>query len=161
MELPIGNIVTAVATVIAVVIANRLTFSRTNKERLWDFRRQAYGMILAELGAIEEIYLNIDEYIKVHGEEAYYQSEGMHQDSARIAEHLSKADKRFADDYLVLSAGFIRHYERMHADFRKIDPNVAGIEARKPLMVAIRKARPKLLSQARSEMKLPRWWWPF
>ena len=43
MELPVGNIVTAVATVISVVIANRLSSRQSGKARLWDFRRQAYG----------------------------------------------------------------------------------------------------------------------
>src|SRR5688572_27076503 len=131
MEWPIGNIVTAVATVIAVVIANRLTFSRTNKEKLWDLRRQAYGVILTELAAIERVYVEVDGFIEMHGEEEYFQSEQLHDDSKIIAEHLTKANNRFADDYLIMSAEFIQIYERMLDDLHNVDPNVAGMEGRK------------------------------
>jgi hypothetical protein len=63
MEIPLGNVVTGIATVIAVVIANRLTYSRSTKERLWDLRRQAYGVILAELGAADRIIHGANKYI--------------------------------------------------------------------------------------------------
>jgi hypothetical protein len=158
MDFPIGNILTAAATVVAVVIANRLTFSRTNKERLWDLRRQAYGVIVTEFAAMERVYVEIDGFIGMHGEEAYFRDEQMFDDGKVLAAHMSEANSRFADDYLVLSDQFIQIYEQMLDEIHNTDPNVAGMEGRKAVSVAVRAARPKLLAQARSEMKLPRWW---
>ena len=60
----ITAIITASATVFAVVIANRLSYVRTYKEKLWDLKRPAYGLILSELAAIEQICNSADEYIR-------------------------------------------------------------------------------------------------
>jgi hypothetical protein len=59
MDIPYGNIVTAVittaTTLAAVVVTNWLSYWRSNRERLWELRREIYGMILSELAAVEHI----------------------------------------------------------------------------------------------------------
>ena len=55
MDFPTGNVITAIATVIAVVVANRLSSKQSVDTKLWDLRRQAYGVILAELASVERI----------------------------------------------------------------------------------------------------------
>ena len=55
MESRFENAVTAVATVVSVVIANRLSSRQSGQAKLWDFRRQAYGVILSELASVERM----------------------------------------------------------------------------------------------------------
>ena len=53
MEFPLGNFVTSVATVISVVIANRLSSNQSGQAKLWDFKRLSYGVFLSELASAE------------------------------------------------------------------------------------------------------------
>ena len=48
----VAAVVTVVGTIVGVVIANRMTASRSYNEKIWELRRSAYGFILAELGAV-------------------------------------------------------------------------------------------------------------
>jgi hypothetical protein len=156
MEIPLGNVVTAIATVIAVVVANRLTYSRSTKERLWDLRRQAYGVILTELAAIDRISHAANEYIDGVG--GYFESEYFGGDVAKIGEHMKVVRDRFSNDYLILSDDFIRIFDTFLGELSG-DPNVAGHDEHLRTRGVITKYRPLLLAQARSEMKIrPRYW---
>jgi len=104
----IAAIVTVVGTIIGVVIANRLTASRSYKEKIWDFRRAAYGFILARLGQSERIYDNADEYITERSFTDYFEHKAYSEDREEIAKYLKLIRDRFADDYLILSDRFIK-----------------------------------------------------
>jgi hypothetical protein len=60
MDIPIGNIITGIITVLAVVLANKLSSSQSGRAKLWDLRRQTYGVILSELGSVERLCAVID-----------------------------------------------------------------------------------------------------
>jgi hypothetical protein len=86
VEIPWGSVVTAIATMVAVVIANWLSFGHSNKEKLWDLRRQAYGLILSEFAEIEQICDSANEYIQ---EDAYRYFETVSQiDNEKVAKHM-------------------------------------------------------------------------
>jgi hypothetical protein len=158
MEIPLGNVVTGIATVIAVVIANRLTYSRSTKERLWDLRRQAYGVILAELGAADRIIHGANKYI-ASGVGDYFESKYFADDIKKTGEHMKVAHDRFSDDYLIFSDDFVRIFEAFLGERDDAGPNVAGHNEHLRRRSVITKYRPLLLAQARSEMKIrPRWW---
>ena len=159
MEFPVGNIVTAIATVLAVVIANRLTFTRSSREKIWDLRRQAYGVIVSEIAAIERINSYADAMM-AEDHFGYFDSKQRTVHEERIGEHWKAAADRFSSDYLVLSDEFIALFEKLDAETNDDDPNESWPEEKERLSEAIKKARPLLTAQARSEIaKQPRWWW--
>ena len=56
-------LITAGAAVLAVIVGNKLSYTRSYNEKIWDLKRPAYGLILSELGEIEGICDSADEYI--------------------------------------------------------------------------------------------------
>jgi hypothetical protein len=159
-EIPYGNIITGIATVVAVVIANRLSYGRTNREKLWDLRRQSYGFILSELGSIEQICDIADEYISEGGEQRYFEGQDqLHNE--KIHMHMNAMRKRFADDYLILSDTFIALYEKLSKEMSSDPYNSTPSDDHDIFSAAIRKYRPLLTTLARSEMMIHnRWWQP-
>jgi hypothetical protein len=157
MEIPLGNIITGIATVLAVVIANKLTYSRSSKQRLWDLRREAYGSILSELARAERVCDHADQYIE-QDEMRYFESKQSNADSAEIGEHMTAARKRFSDDYLILSDVFISMYEQFTDELRAGDPNDLPPEEHEHFATILRKNRLRLMAQARIEMSVRKGW---
>jgi hypothetical protein len=94
-------LITAGAAVLAVIIGNKLSYTRSYNEKIWDLRRLAYSLILSELGEVESVCNNADEYI---AENSYRYFETIEQkDNAKIAQHFELINKRIAQDYLILS----------------------------------------------------------
>lgn len=150
----LGSIITAVATVIAVVVANKLSFARSNREKIWELRRQAYGAILAQLAAITRICEHADQYIQedlMH----YFHSERYTDDCTRTAEGMTAIRNRFSDDYLIISDPFIARMEDFLADLEGDDPNATPPEEYRHFATTVSKHRPLLLRQARKEMAEP------
>jgi hypothetical protein len=166
MELPSATvisafmtpIITAGAAVLAVVIGNRLSYARTYKEKLWDLKRPAYGSILSELAAIEQICDSADRYIEQDSDRYFETIAQKH--TAKLFRHFEVINKRIADDYLIMSENFIALYDelskKMSADSEDIDPP----EDHEIFAAAIRKYRALLINLARSEMTI-RKKWPF
>jgi hypothetical protein len=122
MDLPLVNLLTLVVAVISVIgsvtsavvvtgLTNRLSCRRTQKEKLWDLRRQAYGEILSELHAVERILGSMDEGISELGEMNYFEGRYSNEDNTRVNEHMGKIGRRFSEDYLILSEKFIALFE--------------------------------------------------
>jgi hypothetical protein len=159
MELPLGNIVTAVATVLAVMVANHLSYRKSNRERLWDLRRAAYGLMLSELAAVERICDGIDEAVAERSFEAYWETKGRTRDDAEITERMGKVHQRYSDDYLIISDEFIKVFDKFLGNGRA-DPYVSSPpEEHEAFSAAIRKYRPRLMGIARNEMKTEGKWW--
>jgi hypothetical protein len=57
----IGTLAGAVLGVGGTVFAAWLSSGRTHKEKVWDLRRQAYGVILSEIATVERIVRNAEE----------------------------------------------------------------------------------------------------
>jgi hypothetical protein len=106
MELPVGNIVTGIATVISVAIANRLSSNQSGQAKLWDFRRQAYSVILSELASVERVCTVADEYM-AENMHHYFESDAR----SKHNEHMTALRQRFSDDCLILSDPFIGLFE--------------------------------------------------
>ena len=158
MELPVGNIVTAVATVISVVIANRLSSSQSGQAKLWDFRRLAYGVIVSELASVERIRAVADEYMAEdpHG---YSESDARDRHNEQVAAHIKILRQRFSDDYLILSDPFIALFEVFTADLASGPPDEDYPDEEERFSEAVRKHRPLLLAQARKEVAARRQLW--
>jgi hypothetical protein len=163
MQTPYGDVITATATVTAaiagVIIANGLTYRRSNKERLWDLRRETYGIILSELAAVEQICDGIDEAASERSYLEYWNTKGRERDDAEISDCMSRARKRYTADYLVLSDGFIKAFDELTADMRGDPYNFSPPEEHDSFSAAIRKHRPQLLALAHAEMKIEAKWW--
>jgi hypothetical protein len=157
-EIPYGNIITGVATVVAVVIANKLSYGRTNKEKVWDLRRQAYGFITSELRAVERICDIADEYISEVGAMNYFDGPDR-KHTAQIHDHMNSIRNRFSDDYLTLSDGFIALYEELTKEMTGDPNNNLPPDDHDIFCAAIRKYRPLLTSLARSETTTRNRWW--
>lgn len=163
MDIPSGTviitaIITAGATLFAVVLANRLSYDRTYKEKLWDLKRPAYGLILSELAAIEQICNSADAYIQ-EDEDRYFESVA-EKHNEKIAKHFEAISKRIADDYLIMSEDFIALHDELMKEMTG-DPyndDDDASEAHKTFTAAIRKYRPLLLALARAEMIVPTKW---
>jgi hypothetical protein len=106
MDIPYGNIVTAVittaTTLAAVVVTNWLSYWRSNRERLWELRREIYGMILSELAAVEHICDGIDEAVAERGYEEYWNTKSRQRDDVNISERMGTIRKNVSDNYLSL-----------------------------------------------------------
>jgi hypothetical protein len=150
-------LITAGAAVLAVIIGNRLSYTRSYNEKIWDLKRPAYGLVLSELGEIESICDSADEYIDQDSERYFETAE--QKDNTKIAKHFETINKRIADDYLILSVEFHTLYD----EFRKAmstdpydysDPS----EDHEVFATAVRKYRPLLIKLCRSEIAIGERW---
>jgi hypothetical protein len=69
----LGAVATAVAAWFAAITAYR-GLQKWHQEKIWDSRRQAYGVILSELAVVERLCNNIDEATQELGVSEYFQS---------------------------------------------------------------------------------------
>jgi hypothetical protein len=156
MDIPVGNLVTAVATVISVVIANRLSSSQTGKAKLWDLRLHTYGVVVSELASVEGILDAADNMIAedVH----WYNEYAVGPDNERINGHLRTARQRFSDNYLILSDAFIGLFQAFNSELAAI-PDDEPFPCDHELFAAVvRKHKPLLLAQGRSEIAVRGTW---
>lgn len=166
MDIPSGAIISAIitaittasATVLAVVIANRLSYARSYKEKLWDLRRQTYGVILSELAAVERFCDDADEYISERGYEEYWNNKARERHDAEIANHMGTIRNRFSDDYLILSDAFIGLYDKLMKEMAGNPYNDLPPEQHENFSAGIRKYRPLMSALARSEMTIQKKW---
>jgi hypothetical protein len=144
-------LITAGAAVLAVIIGNRLNYTRSYNEKIWDLKRPAYGLILSELGEVESICDNADEYI---GQDSnrYFQTIEQ-KDNAEISKHFQAISKRIADDYLILSVEFHALYDEFSKALAT-DPydHIDASEAHEAFAAAVRKYRPLLIKLCRFEI---------
>ena len=150
-EIPIGNIVTALSTLIAVYIGNRLSSSQSGSAKIWDLRRPAYGKIIAALSAVERLCDSAEDAISedIHryhddGHRAYIDE--------KISDNMAVASAVFNDDYLIFSDKFISVFGRFTSDIGKTDPHEGFPADHEQFASIIRKYRPLLLTQGRREM---------
>lgn len=118
--------------------------------KLWDLRREAYGVILSGLGSVDRILDAAEDYI-AQDSYLYFNGENSGEHNRRISEYMVAVHQRFSDDYLILSADFIAFFESLSFDMAQAayegPPDDHEIFA-----AAIRKYRPLLLKQARKEI---------
>ena len=156
MAFSLENFVTPSVTVLAVLLTNQLTYGRGNKEKLWELRRQAYGVILSELVAVERICGSADRYIE-EDLMRYYEGDLYRAHNSNINDHMAVARNRFASDYLILSDDFLDIFDGFTADLS------AGWDESPPeeydrFATAVRARRPRLATQARREMPFSQRW---
>ena len=156
----VSNVLTAAATIFAVWVGNHLTYRRTTKERFWDLRRQAYGVILTELAAVDRISDSANKYID-SGVDNYWESDYFPRDVDEIGKHMRVACDRFSDDYLIFSDDFVSIFEGLLTELDDHDPNVAGYNEHLRYRRVVTKHRPLLLRQARNEISIQRTRRPF
>src|SRR5580704_490803 len=96
----IASILTVAGTIIGVVTTNKLTLSRSYKEKIWDLRRIAYGTILAELASVEHIYDIGDMYIAEGNFHTYWESKSYKEHQKKINSHMNSVRQVFSTDYL-------------------------------------------------------------
>jgi hypothetical protein len=161
MQISTDNLVTVVAaavtvfgTIGGVVIANRLSYVRSGKEKLWDLRRVAYSKILSELGSIEQICNAADEYVSELGQDGYWNDKVRIRHDNKIAQHKKTIENWFSEDYLIFSDKFIAAYNAYIHDMRSDPHNTLPDDSRDILADAVREHRPLLLELARSEMDI-------
>lgn len=150
MDIPYGNIITVVitaaTTLAAVVVTNWLSYRRSNRERLWELRREIYGTILSELAAVEHICNGIDEAVAERSYEEYWNTKARVHDDNNIFERMGTIRKKATDNYLVLTDEFIIAYDNFNNDMKPDDPHGdLPPEEYERFSAAIRKHRPKLL----------------
>jgi hypothetical protein len=161
MQISTDNLVTVAAaavtvfgTIGGVVIANRLSYVRSGKEKLWDLRRVAYSKILSEFGSIEQICNAADEYVSELGQDGYWNDRVRIRHDSKIAQHKKTIENWFSEDYLIFSDKFIAAYNACIHDMRSDPHNTMPDDSRDILADAVRKHRPLLLELARSEMDI-------
>jgi hypothetical protein len=158
MDFPIGNIVTAIATVISVVIANKLSSTQSGRAKVWDLRRETYGVILSELASIERLCVVIEDYRNedIHG---YFASDAKTAHDTRVAEHIATVRQRFSGDYLIVSDEFVSLFEAFTTDLEAGPPDEFYPEADERFAAAVKKHRPVLLAQGRKEIAVRLGFW--
>lgn len=154
----ITPLITAAAAVLAVIIGNRLSYARTYKEKIWDLRRQTYGIILSGLAAVEQICEAADQYIDERGYEEYWNNKARVRHDNEISNHMGAIRSRYSDDYLILSDAFIALYDEMSKEMTGDPYNDSPPDQHETFSSAIKKYRPLLSALARSEMTVPEKW---
>lgn len=152
MEIPAGNIITAIATVISVVVANRISSSQTGRAKLWDLRRHAYSVIVSELASVERI-CDVGDYCLQENAYEYFQSDIRNTHNERMNLHMKTARQKFSDEYLILSKEFIDLFQEFTTDLEAGRDEVFPAD-HESFTAAIRKHRPLLLAQGRDEIDL-------
>jgi hypothetical protein len=159
--IPAGIVVTAVTTLVsgalAAFLTSLLTARRSNDEKIWEMRRIAYGIILAELLAVERVLDDAAEYIE-EDKSRYFHGKEAESHNTIINRHMLAIRKSYTENYLVLSDPFIAIFEAFTHQLRasSTNQNLMPFEYLSDFEKAVRLARPKLLTQARSEMPLRR-----
>ena len=157
------NLITAISTLSGAVIGAWLASGRAHKEKVWDLRRQAYGVILSEIAMIDRIMDRVQAML-ADDSFRYFDSPERPANEEKIGDHWTKAAQRFADDYLVLSAEFISIFEKLELDNSE-ESNESWPEEQDRFASNIKSARVLLAAQARNEVTKPptRWlrWPPF
>jgi hypothetical protein len=153
----ISGLITSFVTIIGVVLANQLTYGRTNRQKLWELRRQTYGLMLSELARVERLLDSADMSIQEDATR-YFEGESYSDDNRKISSHMATAWQRFTADYLVLSDGFIDLYEKFGEAITGDPYNYLPPEEHERFATILRQWRPRLMKQARSEMPLSRAW---
>lgn len=154
MEFPWGSLIGGLIAIVALVIGNRLTYARSSKEKIWDLRRVAYGQIISELGAIERVFNDANEYISERDYNEYWESKARVEHDAEIAKHMATITDRFSDDYLILSDKFIKAFTTFISETTKNNPNLLAPEEHEIFSEAVHKYRPLLTALAREEMNI-------
>ena len=91
-----------------------------------------------------------DSYISEGGWERYFYSEAEKKLTGQISGHMSSIRKKSSEDYLIISDEFRNIYETFANESSSSDEQ-PSYEQDDTFDVAVRKYRPLLLSQARSE----------
>ncbi len=110
-----GSMIAPISGIAGVVVGHMLNRGHSQKEKVKDLRRSAYGVILSELSAAQPFYAAVANGIAedVH---SYHSSDRWPRHANRIGEHMSSARQCFEREYLVLSDVFIARYEKMLHD---------------------------------------------
>jgi hypothetical protein len=159
MEFPIGNALTGVATVVAVVISNLLTSRSTTRERLWELRREGYSAILFELAAIERVCDAADSYIHEMGYMTYWEMEARSRHDNDINERMKKLRDRVSSDYLIFSDEFLSLFDEFERALQTDDNSTLPDDEHDTFCSAVRHFRPRLSALGRSEIASPKNFW--
>jgi len=149
----LGSIITGIVTVAGVILANRLSYGRSTKEKLWDARREAYRAILSQLAEIDRVTKGADEWMATMGPGEYFNSSSIDDDKEKIRQHMKVVWRKYSDDHLIMSDEFVRIFERFISEHDAGDPNVATHASHLHRRKIITKHRALLLAQARNELE--------
>lgn len=155
MILSFGSLITPLVTTIGVILANQLTYGLGNRQKVWELRRQAYGVILSGLSAVERICNVADEYIE-EDLTRYFDSDIFGKHNEQIHDQMNIVRERFTSDYLILSDEFIALFAEFDDALSTGAPDDDPPEEHDRFAEAVRLWRPRLLAQARQEMPLRR-----
>jgi hypothetical protein len=144
-------VIAAIIGLGGLLIGSKLTYARSSKEKFWDFRRQAYGIILSELAVVERICNNADEAMQEVGKPTYFNSSSYQKDNHEIAQHMTIVNRKFSEDYLTLSNKFLELFETFRSELWSSDDVIPPNEHER-FASAIRKYRLLLMDQARREI---------
>jgi hypothetical protein len=158
MAVSLDNFITPVVTVVAVLLTSQLAYGRGNKEKVWDLRRQAYGVILSELAAVDRVCDRAADFMQ-EDFVRYFHTDYYREHNGQISTHMAVVDARYSSDYLILSDAFLSLFEGFRVALAAGTPNDDPPEEHDRFVGAVKHWRPLLLAQARSEMPLSRTRW--
>jgi hypothetical protein len=145
------SVSTLAAALFSVFLTSRLTYRRSYSEKVWENRRLAYSYIMSRLSSVKSLCSAMDDAISEdpirfwEGDQNNWYDERMHK-------RMHKIRKRFSDDYLMLSDEFIALMESLLSSIA-VDRYEVPPEAHDIFCAGLREWEPKLLAQARSEVK--------
>lgn len=157
MTFSLGSLITPAVTIIGVILANQLTYGLGNLQKVWELRRQSYGVIISSLGTVERICSIADEYID-EDLIRYFDSAIFGRENEQICAQMAIVRERFSSDYLILSDEFIALFAGLDDALAAGTPNDTPPEEHDRFAEAVRLWRPRLMTQARQEMPLRRRW---
>jgi hypothetical protein len=158
MDLSLKDVLTPLATVIAVFVTSRLSLRRTSAEKIWEVRRQAYSEVIAALTHVEKICDSADEMIAENAH-WYFDSPTSMRHNEQISQHLQRMRTAITDNYVVLSPRFVAAYDDYLEDVSGSE-NDSPPDEQDTFSKAVRRCRRRMLEVAREEIagiKRPFW----
>lgn len=162
-DIPISSVIPIIITIfqLAVTSALAVIVARINHNQkgyfdLINLRRVAYGTILAALNSVEVACDAVDSSI-ADDSHAYFDTKQRHDHEKEMREKLSLAHRKYSEEYLVISDGFISLYEAFQAELLVANQLTDSYpNDHESFSGVIRKFRPLLLDKAKDDLAIYR-----
>lgn len=146
------DLIAVIGPLLGLWVGNRLSSGQKEVDRLWELRRATYGAIQAEMNAMLSIGASLDLDIAQYSFEGALRSDQSDNQLGKFWERWRNAERRFSDDYLIVSPEYRRLFEEAQRD-PEWRPEDTEEETYGRLSTRIREYQPQLLAVALREME--------
>ena len=143
-----------VSALVSAFVSNFLASRRTLDEKLWEARREAYGLILSQYAIIARTFDIADKWL-ARDPMGYFEHSASDKHSVTISECRDKIVEHSSKNYVALSAEFTALYEDERGEYLNLEYEGEYLHHESTASI-FRKYRRLLVNQARKEIRTHR-----